>query len=530
MKTVVLITGNIHTQAIVKLKEQENLEVLYYPDSDLKKIYQQLSTAHILVTRSETTISKEVIDKAPFLRTIIRAAVGVANIDINYASTRGILVTNTPGKNTNSAAEHTFALLLGMLRNIPQAHNSIKNKSWDRHKFCGRELRNLSLGIIGLGNVGHRVAHFAHAFEMKVFAFDPYVSPKKFIKHKVIPCENLRYLNQECDIISLHLPLNEKTKKIINKEFIFKMKPGSFLLNAARGGLICEDSLLDALNSDKLSGVAIDTWNNEPTPNLQLTKHPKVWCSPHIGASTHEAQKFIGLSVVEQVNKVIQGGIADHPVNVSYTVPSEDKLIWQYALLGEKLGAFVAQALDFNPSSLTIEYNGSLSKNTTKMIRVSILKGYCEKIIDKYISHVNAEECFSSLEIKVEEKNVEQKFIYKSSLTLKVQSALKELFTISGTVLEENILRLSTINNFTFEVPASGNFLVIENTDNPGVIGEIGSVLGNNKINIDSFSLSRNQPNGLAMSLIKTDSEINDKLIKLIKQSKYINKIKKIII
>ncbi len=508
MKTEVLITGVLHDSAVQRLTAQKHLHVVYRPDVPRSELLALMAKAQVLISRSETDVDKTVIDAAPELKVIARAAVGIGNIDVEYATQRGILVINCPGQNTNSAAELTLGLLLAMLRNIPPAGMHVKAGGWDRHRFSGRELRGKRIGIVGLGNVGHRVAKFAHGFDMIVGGYDPYIAPEVFQRYDAIPYKTLKELAAHCDILSFHVPLNKETRNMMTREVLEAMPRGGYLLNVARGGIVDETLLVEMLDKQHLAGAAVDTFVSEPTPLPALVKHPAVWCTPHIGASTLEAQIAIGNTVVDQVLKAVEGLVVDYPVNLPAVGIIDNPLLKAYAVLAEKLGAMVGQMLEFNPTKVELNYRGDLAKLDSSLIRLSWTRGYTAQIVDAYVSFVNVNQHFSKLGIKVEERLDPSFESYKSALKVVVSGGKGEKLVIGGIVFDDRYLRVSLINDYYFEVEPSGTLLAIENHDRPGVIGDVGHFLAARGVNIDTFALSRNRKGGMAMALIRIDTEI----------------------
>ena len=459
------------------------------------------------MTRSETDVDREVIDAAPDLKIIARAAVGVGNIDIPYATEKGILVINCPGKNTNSAAELTLGMLMGMFRNLPQAHATLKQGGWDRHRFTGRELKGKTIGIVGLGNVGHRVAKFARGLDMEVLAYDPYIAPAVFERNGARAVSDLKELARSVDILTVHVPLNKETKGMVDGGVLDAMKPGSWVVNAARGGVITEQDLVKRLDSGHIAGAALDTWDSEPKPLAALLNHPKVWAAPHIGASTVEAQIAIGQTIVEQVNKAIEGGVVDYPINLPAVGIIDQPLLKAYAVLAEKLGALIGQIIDFNPSKVELSYRGNLAHLDPALVKLSLMKGYANQVVDEWVSFVNVESLFSRLGLELTEKQDPDFQSYKSALKVHVTAPQGKSLTVGGVVFDDQYLRISLINDFYFEMEPTGSMLVVENNDRPGVIGDLGHFLAKNGVNIDSFELSRNRKGGKAMALIKVDSD-----------------------
>ena len=507
-KLRVLITGHLHESAIEGFKNNSRYEVVYAPDCSREELMRLVPSSQVLVTRSETDVDRAVIDAAPSLKLIARAAVGVGNIDISHATQKGILVINCPGQNTNSAAELTMGLLLAMVRNIPQAHHTMKQGGWDRHRFSGREVRGKRIGIVGLGNVGHRVAKFCHGFDMHVAAYDPYIANEIFERYQVKAYGSLQKMLPEIDILTVHVPLNQETKNMIDGSLLSLMPRGSFVINAARGGIIHEGDLVTHLQSGHLAGAAIDTWEKEPKPIAQLLNHPQVWCSPHIGASTLEAQIAIGQTVLTQVEKAMSGGVVDYPVNLPEVTVIESPMLKAYTVLAEKLGSIAGNILTFNPNRFEIMYRGDLANLNHSIIKLAFTKGYLSQVLDDYVSFVNVSSQMERSGIKVTETKDPDFESYKSALKVKILGTGGKELTIGGVVFDDKYLRLTLINDFYFEVEPSGELVVIENHDRPGVIGDVGHFMASRGVNIDSFTLSRNRLGGRAMALLKTDSAL----------------------
>jgi D-3-phosphoglycerate dehydrogenase len=505
-----LITGALHKVAQEGFNSYEGLEVDYSPDLPREVLLEKIKDVHVLVTRSETTIDKELIDRAENLKIVGRAAVGVGNIDIPYATEKGILVLNTPGKNTNSAAEMTMTLLMGMLRNFTDANQKMKDGGWDRHTFTGNELRHKKIGLVGIGHVGHRVAKFCHGFDMEVLGYDPYISSNIFQRHNVTKIDSLEELASKVDILSVHVPLNSETKGMVDLDVLNKMPQGGWVVNAARGGVICEQSIVEALNSEHLAAAAVDTFEGEPSPSRNLVDHPRVYVSPHIGASTIEAQKAIGETIVEQIIKAVEGGVVDYPVNLPQVGVVDNPLLKPYTVLAEKLGSFSAQILEFNPTNIEISYRGDLAEQSDHtFIKLGFKKGYVSRAVDTYISYVNADTHFDELGIEVSEAMDPEFTGYRSAIKIKLKGSKGEALTVGGIVFDGEYPRISLVNDFYFEVDPNGEFIVMENDDKPGVIGAVGTYLANNEVNIDSFDLARNKKGGKAMSMIKIDSKLS---------------------
>lgn len=502
----VLITGALHPLALQILRAAPEVTTDYAPDLPHAQILDRIADYDALVSRSETSVTRELIDRAKRLKVIARAAVGIGNIDVDYATERGILVINTPGKNTNSAAELAFSLLLAIVRNLVPAHQSMLGLKWDRHRFTGRELLGKTIGIVGLGNVGHRVARFARGFEMEVLACDPYVADEVFEKHGARKVD-LEHLLAAADVLTVHVPKTAETTGMIGAGEIAKMKPGAIVLNTARGGIIDEAALLAALRSGKVFAAGIDTWNDEPPGDNPFRDLPNVVMTPHIGASTEEAQLRIAQSVGEQVIRALRDEVVDFPVNMPRLKVLTSPRVKSYTVLAEKLGRFAVQAIEFNPRQVRIVYRGELNREEGALVRRAFLKGFLGHASDEAVTFVNAEQKAAARGILVEEIDDPAFKDYQSALKV-IVSDREHSFIIGGVVFGEENYRLSLLNSFTFEVVPNGHLLAMVNRDQPGVIGRVGTILGNHGVNISEFELSRNRRGGEAMALIRVDEAV----------------------
>ncbi len=506
MKYRVLVTGKLHPAAFRILEAAPEVEVANHPDIPYEKVLSLIGDCHALISRSETRVTAEMIDAAPKLKVIARAAVGIGNIDVDYATEKGILVVNTPGKNTNSAAELTIGVLIAAIRKVMPAHDTMQAGGWNRHHFTGTELMGKTLGIIGLGNVGGRVARFARAFEMEVIAYDPYISDEAFETHHALKVE-LDTLVATSDVITIHTPLTGETTDIIDAPRIAAMKDGVVLLNLARGGLYNEQALLEGLRSGKVGAAGIDTWETEPPDESPFRDLPQVVMTPHIGASTEEAQFRVAESIADQTVRALRDEVVDYPVNMPRFKVLTSPRVKYYTVLAEKLGRFAAQFLDFNPRHVQVMYRGELTSEEGVMVRRAFLKGFLKNTAEETITFVNAERKAADRQIHVEDLE-DPHFTDYPSAVMFVVSDHEQSFTIGGVVFGENNYRLSRVNDFLFEVIPDGYLLSLINHDRPGVIGQVGTILAAHGINISQFELSRNMPGGQAMSLIRVDDPI----------------------
>jgi D-3-phosphoglycerate dehydrogenase len=537
-KTYVLITGKLHPEIIAEISTVPGAEIHNHPDANLDEIKEQLKKASILITRSETAVDKKLIDTMTNLRFVIRAAVGVGNIDLDYATEKGIMVMNCPGKNTNSAAELCIGLLLSCIRNLDPANRKVKSGGWDRHKFVGNELRGKRVAVIGLGNVGHRMAKFLNGFDADVVGYDPFISSEKFKSYGVEMADSLESALKNAYAVSVHTPLSEKTRGLIGEKELAMLAPNAVVINGARGGIVCEKSLLNALESGAVARAGIDTWINEPSPLPALAENPQVVCSPHIGASTFEAQIAIGKAVIAQLKQALSDQIVDHPVNLPGVEKIEHPVVQQYAVLAEKLGTVASSVLAFQPEVVTVKLRGEIAAMKTSTIPVAFAKGFMRGKVSEHVSFVNARQLLEKSGVKLAVEPDPQFNAYRSAIKIEIQGTaagdsekpIKD-WKIGGTVFEDKLQRLSLIDQFYFEVEPKGNLLLFKNQDEPGVVGNIGTLLGTEGVNIQSFDLAR-KPSadkastpGLAMAVVRTDSQVGPDLIAKLKKLPHIQSV-----
>ena len=523
----ILITGSIHQIGLEILRKEKDIEIQYAPDLAFAEIFKIIAPFHCILSRSETPVTRELIDEAPNLKVIARAAVGIGNIDVNYATEKGILVINTPGKNTNSAAELTIGLLLSAIRKIIPAHSHMSKLKWDRHIFTGMELLGKTIGIIGLGNVGHRVARYAKAFEMEVLAYDPYIAEEVFERYHAEKC-TLEELISSADIITLHVPKTEETTGMIGAEEFSRMKSGVVILNTARGGIIQEKSLLEELKSGRVAAAGIDTWEVEPPKHNPFRDLPQVVMSPHVGASTTEAQKRIAESIATQTSRALRGEVVDYPVNMPSVQVLGSGLVSSYTSLAEKLGVFSSQYIEFTPTNLEIIYRGKLARYDGTLLRLCFLKGLLQSKQD-YVSYVNADQQAENVGLHIEEKDDPGFTDYESALKCTLFASGSQ-FTIGGVVFSGPHPRINLINGFVCEFEVEGTILATINQDRPGMVGLLGTCLGKNGVNIDQFQLSRNNRGGEALSLIRVDDDLPDSVVEEIRKQDGITLVCKIVL
>jgi D-3-phosphoglycerate dehydrogenase / 2-oxoglutarate reductase len=480
----------------------------------------ELANAEGLIVRSATKATAVLLEQAPKLRVIGRAGVGVDNVDVDAATRRGILVMNTPGGNAVSVAEHTIALMLGLARAVPQANASTQAGKWEKSAFSGTEMRGKTLGLIGLGRVGMEVARRARALEMKVLAYDPYVTPAaaREVEVELVPLDELL---AQSDVVSLHTALTANTEKMLDAAALAKMKKGARLINCARGELIDEAALAEALKSGKISGAALDTFAQEPPKSSPLIGLPNVIATPHIAGSTAEAQEEVGTAIAVQVRDYLADGVIRNAVNMPALSPDQYRRLKPYLELGERLGAFIAQA-SASPSNrfsqVQIRYAGEPAEIGSHVIRSAIVAGLLNAATGDEVNLVNATAEASARGISVNETTRRRERGFPNTIEVGVSDGSRE-FALEGTVGQDGSPRIVALDGMGLEAPLEGTMLLSRNVDVPGVIGNIGTALGQLGVNIATFALGRRSPGGggEALALVGLDGEISASIVQEIR-------------
>jgi len=471
---------------------------------------------HGLVIRSATKATADIIEAAKNLKVIGRAGSGLDNVDKAAASKKGIVVMNTPGANTITTAEHTIALLFSLARLVPQATASMKAGQWEKKKFMGVELFNKTLGIIGLGNIGNQVAKKAQGLEMVVIAYDPFLSEDR-AKALGIEKVSLDELFSRSDFITIHTPLTPETKNLINSETIGKMKNEVRIINCARGGIINEKDLYEALKSGKVAGAALDVFEKEPPEDFSLIELDNVICTPHLGAATEEAQENVAIAVAEQIADYLVRGTIRNAVNFPSIPADQVAKLQPYLNLAVKLGSFAAQVFEGGITGVTIEYMGDASELNTAPVTIAALKGLLTPILEETVNFVNAPFIAKERGIEVKETKTAWAGDYQSMLALRIKAKDKERY-FAGTLFSKKDPRIVQVDNFVVEIVPEGIMLFIYNVDKPGVIGNLGSFFGRNNINIARMHFGRESAGGTAISVMSIDSPVSSRQLDEIKK------------
>jgi len=470
-----------------------------------------------LLVRSGTEVTARVIDAGTKLKFIGRAGAGVDNIDTEAATRRGIIVANAPEGNTLAATEHTMAMMLSLARNIPQATASLKKGEWKRSKFMGVELNDKVLGIIGFGRIGREVAKRAQAMEMKCIAYDPFITKERAasLGVEMVPIEELF---RRADVITVHTPLIKETRHLINAKSIATMKDGVLLINCARGGIIDEAALVDAIKSGKVAGAALDVFENEPPTDSPLLELDKVIVTPHLGASTVEAQKNVAISVANQCISVLSGGAAKYVVNAP-TIPAEQQAVIEpYAALAQKMGSLLIQLIEGRLESIKITYGGEAATlPNTKFITRVILKGMLDPILQAPVNFVNAEFVAKERGIRLSETTTEEAYGFKNIISITAKTD-KMTESVSGSVSAPDHARIVSIGGYLTDLTPTGHVVISRHIDKPGIIGKAATILGQANVNIAGMQVGRHKPGEEALMVLTVDSAVPAEAMEEIKK------------
>ncbi|MBU8879149.1 phosphoglycerate dehydrogenase [Bacillus sp. FJAT-29790] len=521
----ILVADSISEEGLQPLLEMENADIIQKKTDDPDVPLEEVDA---LLVRSATKVTEELLSKLPRLRIIARAGVGVDNIDIDAATKKGIVVVNAPDGNTISTAEHTFAMMASLLRNIPQAHQTVKNLEWKRNAFIGTELYGKTLGIIGMGRIGSELAKRSKAFGMTIKVFDPFLTKDRAIKLGV-ESSSLDDVLEYADIITVHTPLTNETKGLINESTLSKTKKGVFFLNCARGGIIDEQALAKFIGSGHVAGAALDVFESEPPGENPLLKFDNVIVTPHLAASTKEAQ----LNVATQVAREVRYFLEDKPVSNSINLPTISKDIFEkirpFHQISKQLGTILSQSMKEGIQELSITYSGSVTELETTYLTKAMLAGFFKNRIAVNVNEVNAMLTAKERGITVGEKISADSFGYANCITVTAKGELQS-FTVRGTYIEDYGPRIVYLNGFNIDFLPEGNLLYVQHMDRPGVIGRVGKILGDHSINIATMQVGRKQAGGEAIMVLSTDKSTEDHSLELVKQLDDIVSINRIIL
>ncbi len=513
----IIVTDEVSAEGLALLTQEPRIQLDVKLGLKKEELLATIGEYDAIITRSGTTVDKDLLDAARKLKIVARAGVGIDNVDVDYASSKGVIVVNAPFGNTNSAAEHTMALLLAFCRNVTKANNSLKSGEWKRAPFTGYELKGRVAGVIGLGKVGGRVATRLKAFECEVLACDPYISVKrahdlgvKLVSHDEI------YKN--CDIITVHTPLNDETRDMIGPREFGLMKSGVIILNVARGGIINEQALLDNLASGKVTGAAVDVWSEEPPKSellKQLIAHEKLVVTPHLGANTFEAQ----VNVAIDVSREILNYLDDKPLENAVNIPRFDLALMDqmrpFLNLMSVMCDFGVQLVDNNIEKVSFGFSGSIAHYDCSPLTVCGLSALLNRMVDQDVNMVNASLIAEQMGIVVEETKSTQSDAFSNVITLVIEGDGKRRL-VSGTLFE-GAPRIVRLRDYSMDFAPEEHMLLLNYNDRPGMIGRIGTIMGQHDINIGSMNLGRREKKGEAMVILSLDSAIPANVMEEIK-------------
>ncbi len=521
----VLVSDNISEKGVNILKKS-GLTVDVNTGLTPAQLKKEIGKYDGLVIRSATKVTADILKAAKNLKVIGRAGSGLDNVDKVAATKKGVVVMNTPGGNTITTAEHTVALLFSMARMVPQATSSMKQGKWEKKKFMGVELFNKTLGIIGLGNIGSHVAKMTLGMGMKVIAYDPYLNEEK-AKSLGVGVVSLKELFKNADIITNHIPLTEDTRKLINAKSIGTMKKGVMIMNVARGGVVDEEALYNALKSGKVGAAALDVFETEPPEKSPLLELDNFICTPHLGASTADAQENVAVAVANQISDYLVHGIIRNAVNFPSVSADVLPILQPYIDLAEKLGSFVSQNFDEGLDGITIEYKGTVTELDLEPMTIAALKGILSPMLKETVNSINAPLIAKERGIEVKEITTDDAGDYHSMLVITLKAGKKESI-VAGVLHGKKEPRIVSINDFMVEIFPEGELLVISNNDKPGVIGNIGSLIGENSINIARMHFGRAKQGGRAIAVVSVDAAVSKSILSEIKKLPNVLSVKQI--
>jgi len=509
----ILVADPIADDGVERLRAGGEVDVATGLSAD--ELLSRIAEYDALVVRSETKVTADVFDAAPRLRVVGRAGVGVDNIDIDAATAHGVLVLNAPAGNTIAAAEHAIAMMLALARNVPAADHSLRSGHWERARFMGAELREKTLGVVGMGKIGFEVARIAReGLRMRVLAHDPLVTEER-ARQAGAELVDLATLLVSSDFLTVHVPLSDATRSMIGAAQLRQMRRGARLINVARGGIIDEQALADAISEGHIAGAAIDVFTKEPPPpDMPLLQLAQVVLTPHLGASTREAQVNVAFDVADQIVEYLQGGTPRYAVNAPTLLPEELARLRPYLDLALKIGSLSAQLGGAQLRRVVCSYAGELADIDTSILTAGVLRGLFAPYTETRVNPVNAKLVARSMGVDVDERHTTRSLDPAAALLVEVVG--EERLVVAGTQLD-GMPRITRINDFRVDMEPSGTYLVVTHQDRPGVIAAVSSLLARNDVNIAGIELGRDRPRGRAVMLMQLDDPVSSELLEEIR-------------
>ena len=511
----VLLADGIDPVGIELIQKTKAIETIVHSKLEREKLLEIIPDVDGIVVRSGTRVDREVIERSSKLKVVGRAGVGVDNVDIDAATEHGIIVMNSPGGSTTTTAEHTIAMMFALSRNIPQAYRLLKDRKWEKSRFKGIEITGKTLGVIGLGRIGSEVAHKCQAMGMSVMAYDPFLNPDADLSSGLLLVE-LGKIFAEADFITVHCPLTDETRSIINKDAIASMKVGVRLLNCARGGIINEADLYDALKEGKVAGAALDVFEKEPNTESPLLELDNFVATPHLGASTFEAQRKVSKDICRQIVDFLTQNTIRGALNFPQLEAGQLDRYQHFVDLATRLATFVGQILEGRMQSISIRYSGEITDMNLDYLTSTIVRRLLVPILREGVNLINATRVAQQRGIKVEETRVPVPENFTNLVAIEVQSD-KESRQVSGTVFTDKLPRIVSVDGYALEVVPRGHMIFLTNSDKPGVIGDIGTVLGQYRVNVAGMHLGREREGGEALALLLIDSPIRDEVVEKVR-------------
>ena len=518
----VLVADSISDKGLKALEEHPQFLMDKIPHIDPKELAKIIDQYDVLIIRSRITVTEELLENTQRLRLIARAGVGVDNIDVAAATRKGIIVVNSPGANTIAAAEHTFAMMLSLARKIPQAHSSMQINKWERSQFQGVELYDKSIGIIGMGKIGIEVAKRAKAFQMNVLGYDPFLTEER-AKNLGIKKASLDEIALLSDFITIHTPLTKETKSLIDRSYLEKVKKGVRIINCARGGIVNEEALLEGLESGIVAGAALDVFEQEP-PGTHL-KHPNLIVTPHLGASTKEAQEKVAKEISEEVIDILEYDSIRNAINMPDISLENQQTMKPFLQLSEQIAQIAIQFFKDAPERIEVFYHGEIADNDTEVLSRTMIKGILSYHLSDTVNLVNAHHLLKENGLSFAVQRNASKVGFTNYIELKLSNRQHSV-SIGGTLLDGIGSRIVKINEYQIDVRPEQNLLYIKHQDIPGVIGRVGSVIGDHHINIGTMQVGRSEIGGEAIMVLTLDKAADDEVLTALKEAAAIKDVK----